>query len=81
MMRFLLPAVLAVALLAVCAPTPARAWMLTYVVKDKDGTPQARAYSSVDRQACIGVMNAVQKMDPEAVIVQTCAPQTALGER
>jgi hypothetical protein len=54
---------------------------LLYVVKDKDGKPEVRTFASLDRQACVGVMNTVKKMDPETVIVQACAPPAELGER
>ena len=72
MNRILAAAALA---LAPCAPVaavlalaaPAQAWMLTAVVKADDGKPSVLGYGfGDDRQACIGAMNAIKKMQPEA---------------
>jgi hypothetical protein len=59
------------------AASQAQAWVLTAVV-NKDGAPSVTGYSfGNDKQACIAAMDAFKKMQPEAVIVQPCAPETA----
>ena len=56
----------ACAALAICIPAPERAWVLTAVVKDKDGKPSITSYGfGRDRQVCIAAMNAIKKMQPE----------------
>jgi hypothetical protein len=65
---------IALALSIVCASV-AQAFMLTAVVKDKDGAPKILGYGfGNDRQACIAAMEAIKKMQSEAVIVQACTP-------
>lgn len=68
---------IAMSLSIICASTAAHAFMLRAVVKDKDGTPKITSYGfGSDEQACIAAMEAIKKMQPEAVIVQPCTPET-----
>ncbi|HEY3622633.1 MAG TPA: hypothetical protein VGL12_09630, partial [Roseiarcus sp.] len=63
---------IAMAVSIICA-SAAHAFMLTAVVKDKDGAPKIIGYGfGSDRQACIAAMEAIKKMQSEAVIVQPC---------
>ena len=55
--------------------------MLTAVVKNKDGAPAITAFGfGGDRQACIAAMEAIKKMQPEAVIVKPCTPECPDGK-
>jgi hypothetical protein len=68
--------ILALLVLTLFVSSPAQAWTLTAVVKTKDGNPTIIGYSfGTDRQACIAAMDAIKKMQPEAVIVQPCTPE------
>jgi hypothetical protein len=70
------PLLLAAATGILLAASPAQAWMLTAVVKNKDGAPSIVGYEfGTDKQACIAAMEAIKKMQPEAVIVQACTPE------
>jgi hypothetical protein len=69
---------IAISLSIIWASTAAHAFMLTAVVKDKDGTPKITGYGfGSDKQACIAAMEALKKMQPEAVVVQACTPECA----
>ena len=61
--------------LFVCA-SAAQAFTVTAVVKDKDGAPKILSYAfGNDRQACNAAMEAIKKLQSEAVIVQPCNPE------
>jgi hypothetical protein len=68
---------IALALSVVCA-SAAQAFTMTAVVKDKDGAPKILSYAfGNDSKACIAAMEAIKKMQSEAVIVQPCTPECA----
>lgn len=74
-------ALIALSLWIACGSAPAHAWMLTAVVKTKDGDPKITGYGfGNDRPACIAAMEAIKKMQPEAVIVQPCTSECGNGK-
>jgi hypothetical protein len=72
-----IPATAALALSASLAlAAPASAWMLNAVVHDKDGKPSIVDYGyGNDRRACLIAMDAIKKMQPDAVFPQPCTPE------